>query len=114
MANPFDNQGAYAILNKESNLGEKLGDATADDVLYLARRVKKMRQKIVELRDVIDVIYDVKYCGRGIEEVARRYIEGQREKERKVRERVNVLKKRGRAVVAGKSDADQLGDQSFK
>lgn len=66
--------GPYAILGRDQTLGERLGDATADDVLYLARRVKKMRQKVGELSEIINVIYDVKYCGRSLESVAREYI----------------------------------------
>jgi hypothetical protein len=90
MANPYNLQGAYAVLGREKALGDSLGDATADDVLYLARRVKKMRQKISELKEVIDLIYEIKYCGRSLEEVARWYIKAQKEKERKFREYIKA------------------------
>ena len=76
--------GAYAILGKEETLGQKLGDSSADDILYLARRVKKLRSKISDLREIIDMIYDVKYCGKPLEEVAKAYIKLQKEKQVKI------------------------------
>jgi hypothetical protein len=43
-----------------------------------------MRQKISDLKEVIDMIYDVKYCGKPLEEVAKSYIKLQKEKQAKI------------------------------
>lgn len=61
-----------------------MGDATADDVLYLARRVKKMRQKVAELKEIIELIYEIKYQGKPLKEVAKRYIAQQKAKEAQI------------------------------
>lgn len=73
-------------------MGQKLGDATADDVLYLARRVKKMRQKVTELKEVIELIYEVKYQGKTLEEVAKSYLSRQKEKEAKIKEQIRKMR----------------------
>ena len=78
-------QGPFAILGKEDTLGMKLGDATADDLLYLAKRVKKMRQKVLDMKEIIDFIYDVKYCGKDIASAAKEFMDKKRAREETIK-----------------------------
>jgi hypothetical protein len=33
-----------------------------------------MRQRVADLKEIIDLIYDIKYCGKSLEIVAKEYI----------------------------------------
>ena len=46
-----------------------LGDATADDLLLVGRKVKVMKRQLLELRDVVDMIYGMKVMGKTVQEV---------------------------------------------
>lgn len=48
----------------------KLGDATPEDVVYLAKKVRKLQGKVNDLYKVIGMIFKVKYCDEDISKVA--------------------------------------------
>ncbi len=47
---------------EEAN-GKILGEATADDVLYFARRMKVMKDKLLALKRDVDAIYEMRMKG---------------------------------------------------
>lgn len=61
----------HHIFKLEEKHGEALGDATADDVIYFARRAKEMRAKLLILKKDVDALYDMKVNGRTLDDVLR-------------------------------------------
>ena len=51
-----------------------------------------MRQRVAELKEVIELVYEVKYCGRSLEETAKGYVMRQREKKEKIREHIRNVR----------------------
>ncbi len=68
-------KGPYAILGREDALGLKLGYSTAEDIVTMANRSKKLREQVRNMKDVVDVMFDLKYRGLTVEEVTKRYKE---------------------------------------
>lgn len=64
-----DLKGPYAILGREDALGLKLGDSTAEDIVTMANRAKKLRETVRSMKDVVDVLFDLKYRGLSVQEV---------------------------------------------
>ena len=56
-------------------MSTKLGDATADDIIFLAKRTKKLREKMRELKEVVDLVFDLTYCGKSADEVGKKFLE---------------------------------------
>ncbi|CDW74634.1 UNKNOWN [Stylonychia lemnae] len=53
--------GPFGILGKEDQLSVKLGDSVAQDILYMAKRSKALRKEVLQMKEVIDVLYDLQY-----------------------------------------------------
>lgn len=51
-----------------------------------------MRQKISDLKEIIDLIYDVRYCGKSLEEVASSYIKLQKQKQQRIAEHIKAVR----------------------
>ena len=47
----------FATLGREEAFTLKLGDATPDDVIYLARRIRKLQNRVAEMGTVVNLIY---------------------------------------------------------
>ena len=45
------------MLSEEENMARKLGGATADDILYYARRMKIMKQKLLEVQKQVNLVH---------------------------------------------------------
>ena len=59
--------GPFVIKNKEEMMGERLGDGTADDLLYLSMKTSAMRKELEDLSEIVNVVFGLMYCNKGVE-----------------------------------------------
>ena len=51
------------MLSEEEHMAKKLGGATADDILYYARRMKIMKQKLLEVQKQVNLVHEMRVNG---------------------------------------------------
>ena len=51
-------------MNKDESMGFRLGDATADDVLFFARKIKNLKKQLLDIKDIVDKVHDLEILGK--------------------------------------------------